>query len=244
MWKMETRRRKEGNRRIMISALEKGCTREKALDMLRTELTGGVKEEKLSEQKGNDDWLRWFYECDNEEMRDGILERGEKMKGIWRLKISEDRTYRERKKRQILDRKADLERAKNHRAKITIEGDWICVDGTWTVWLDKEAKWCSERDWDKREKEKEKKRLEAKLAILKRELSGEEIRESTPASRVRESHADGTEETERGARTKDEEEGIPKEVNRAIAGSRPTAGEEERDRAETDTAEDQRQVPA
>lgn len=65
--------------------------------MLRTEIAGRVKEDKLTEQKGIDDWLRWFYVFDKEEDRRGLLERGEKVKTVWRLKVSEDRTYRERR---------------------------------------------------------------------------------------------------------------------------------------------------
>lgn len=174
LWKNELKKRKACRRRVMISALEKGGTKEKVLNMLGSVLAGGVAEDKLTEQKGSDDWLRWFFECEKEEDGRRLLERGERLKAAWGMKVGEDRTFRERKKRQILDKKADLERAKNHAAKITVEGDWICVDGAWTCWLDREAMWMSENDWNHREKEREKKKLEMKLAQLNRELGKEE----------------------------------------------------------------------
>lgn len=179
-WRVEQRKRKECSRRIVISALEKGCPKEKALDMLRTELGAGLREDKLTEQKGGDGWLRWFFEFEREEERRELLERGDRLKGVWKLKVSEDKTFRERKKRQILDRKADYERAKNNAAKIAIDGDWICVDGSWSCWLDREARWISEKNWNIREKEKERKKLEQKLAQINKELSHDE-REVSPS---------------------------------------------------------------
>lgn len=134
----------------------------------------------------------------------------------------------QRKKRLILDRKADLERVKNNNAKISIEGDWICVDGVWTGWLDREARWITEKEWDLREKE-ERKKLEAKLTIPNRELGSEERDECTTEVRESQRLTDETDGADGDANIRDEEDNpSTAKQSRCVRGA---SGKEERNEA-------------
>lgn len=169
-WDRELKDREKCTWNVVCAALNEECSREKVIDLLKNVIKEGVKEERLWEAEGWDKATKWFYRVERMETKSAILERAEEIRVRWKIKVSEDKTHRERKTRQILNKRAEVERARNETAKIKIEGRWICIEGEWQRWLEKEAKWITERDWEKRCREREKERLEAKLAAINEEL--------------------------------------------------------------------------
>lgn len=68
----------------------------------------------------------------------------------------------------MVEKRAEKKREARAEAKIKTDSPWLCIDGAWERWLEREARWISEAEWNKMKRGEEIRRTEKRLERLKR----------------------------------------------------------------------------
>lgn len=144
----------------------------------------------MEERECGDRITRWYIRLDSVDEANKILADDPKIRRDYKLKVGPDSTFIQRQTKSIVEKRAEKEKAIRADTKIKTEGPWICVNGKWERWLEKEARWTTEAEWNRERKKEEIRAAERKLERLRREVEKENA-EDTQLMEEREKGEDG-----------------------------------------------------
>lgn len=168
-------------RKIAIASMDVGIAKRNVLDMLKQMLGRKMEEDKVVERACEDGITTWHARLESADEAKKILAEEAAIRREHKIEVSPESTFLQRQTRQIVERRADSERLARKQAKIKTDGAWLCIDEKWETWLEKEARWASEDEWNQRRRRDEIARAEKRLERLRREeerAAGHERRET------------------------------------------------------------------
>lgn len=168
-WEEEQEIRKRTACRIVIAPMVAGIEKRKVIDVLKQVLGRRVEEEKVEERACGDGIKRWHARLESAGEAKKALAEEAAIRREHKIKFSPETTFLQRQTRQTVERRAEEERMARRHAKVKTDGAWICVDEKWEIWLESEARWASEEEWNQRRRREEITRAERRLERLRRE---------------------------------------------------------------------------